>query len=223
VSFQLLCSLVASLLIVSRWIEWVYVIDLDRELFHVSTHSYLCLSNLPKNLEEVLGVSANFHISSAVRARLAWAIAVLDQTNAAGAGITTNILPPSSGNDGDSSAYFDLQPSMVVPKWSRKLDQRPFTTVARHTLNAMLEENAQLISQAQYAAPRDDFIFRETAFTILCICSCSPELLRITTRTNQTHKTMDAPFAMFKPSFNSLDGPEFASAAFSGYLLQCKQ
>jgi hypothetical protein len=213
----------------SRSIEWVYVIDLDRELFRVSKHSGFCLSNLPKDLEEalpdlpeaLLDLTVLHRFSPAVQARLTWGTENFDQTGVARASGRENVISPSNGQGDDGSAYFDLRPSIVVPRWSRVLHQCPITSVARHTLDALLGEHSQYFSQAQYTAPHDDdFIFREAAFIMLCICSCTPELLRITTRTQQTQKSMEAPFAMFKPSDNSINGPEFASAAFSGYHLR---
>jgi hypothetical protein len=177
---MLLCESGIPIADSSRYIEWIYVIDLDEERFHISDDSYFCLSNLPRDLKESLDASTALHKSAHRQVRPVQATETFSHTNATKVRTTTNNLPPSNGHDDGSATYFDLQPSIVVPRWSRVLDQRPITTVARHKLDAILEEHSQLFSQAQYAAQHDDFIFREAAFTILRLPGASSHHGKIT-------------------------------------------
>ncbi|KAH7402869.1 hypothetical protein BKA66DRAFT_436257 [Pyrenochaeta sp. MPI-SDFR-AT-0127] len=201
-------------------IKWVYVIDLDREIFCINGNSYFYLPTIPKHWVTLLENAERFHSAAFRQARLAW---IPEDENhigiAADTGITSSILPMLHTRGDNGSAYDELSTSFVAPKQSLLLSKRPITTVARHVLKAMLKNYSKLLRQAQYATPTEDFIFREAAYTLLCTCSCSPLLLRMVTRTRETEETLRAPFAMLQPLEHD-KVPEFASAIFQGYHLE---
>ncbi|CAO2657114.1 Nn.00g032400.m01.CDS01 [Neocucurbitaria sp. VM-36] len=201
------------------FIEWVYVIDLDREMFYVSKGSYFSLAKIPKTWVDMLDDAERFHSSACREAKLAWEPKGRDHTLVADNGITTAVLQPLDLPGDFSSAYSDLHATLVVPKQDIVSAERPIITVARHVVGAILEDHPQLLWQAQYANTVDEFLFHEVAFILLCTCSCSPELLRMAARTQQTDEALEAPFAMLQP-IGDHNRPMFASAVFQGYHLK---
>ena len=194
----------------------MYVLDLDQEAFYVSDNAHFPLDKIPEDWTKLVEELESCYSTASSEAGLAQA-----EENPTPQGATVDSIAAGIsllGVHQDSvPAYLDLHPSIVFPKQSSELSRRPVITVSRDVFDIIQEGYGSLLRKSRYTLSVEDFMFRETAFALLCICSGAPELLRMASRTQQTSETMKAPFAMLHPSSDNFSDTEFVSGIFRGY------
>lgn len=204
-----------------RFIEWVYIIDLDREEFYVSDNAYFGLADIracdswPKILEE----AARLHKDACEEAGLAWPRAhplnIQPSLPVIRAGVRARTDAPKT----TEIDYEALSVTIVQPKQSGGLLNRPSVAIARQVLSLFKSSFKSILKDAQQAALPHDSLFKEVAFIAISICSASPALLRMGAKLDPNDLTIDAPFSLFRPSSTRGKRPEFASSLFQGYHL----
>ncbi|KAF2818718.1 hypothetical protein CC86DRAFT_413608 [Ophiobolus disseminans] len=203
------------------FIEWVYVIDLDREEFYVSDHAYFSLPKIRSNdsWSKLLKEARMFHEQARTQAELGWPAAIPNGSCLSHSVITTGILPRFEPSDDANPEYYRLQATFVHPKKVSLLNKRPIVVIARQVFDLISSTHRQLLWDARHKSSPPDFLFREAAFILISVCSASPHLFRMGTRVEQTESTMTSPFAMLRPSPGISESSEFASNMFQGYHL----
>jgi hypothetical protein len=194
---------------------------LDREELYVSDHAHFSLAEIRTcgSWYNMLKEAAKLHKDALNQAVLAWPLAHPLDIQPSHRVMTTGIRAQMETPDTTMLDYQALGATVVQPKQSGTLLNRPIVAIARQVFDLFKSGFKTILWDAQYVAQPNDIIFREAAFIAISICSASPHLLRMGARLERNDLTVKSPFAVFRPSATSGKRPEFASSLFQGYRL----
>ncbi|KAI1275927.1 hypothetical protein F5Y07DRAFT_162130 [Xylaria sp. FL0933] len=147
------------------FIEWVYVFDLDREMFGIHGSAFYHLDKIRVDFENTLEEAQNFWLGK------------IDQ-NQVHESITTNDVPPTSLAHDPTPAFIQMKPTTVYPKRESRLNRMPAFVACKALFELLPVYYEQHIYQAQNSHVESDFLFRELVFALMCFASCSPAWVR---------------------------------------------
>ncbi|KAF2877221.1 hypothetical protein BDV95DRAFT_589833 [Massariosphaeria phaeospora] len=131
-------------------IEWVYIFDLDNELFTINNCVDYPLSDVPRHLQDHDPFDAWVASSPYEHPRLG---------------------QPSSNDT------IKLHATTIHPKTQSGLNKKPAFLACQRLFHAFQGDYQQHLWQASHDTPAAAFLFREVAFILLALASCSPELI----------------------------------------------
>ena len=141
------------------FIEWVYIFDLDREIFSVDYSAYLKLAVIPEDWIDALAKTGG--------RRLFLPDLLPD-------GAITSLVVESDPPDVElSRLYSELNTEIVTPKGINAFHptQRHEPLFHARIFQAFQRAHKQVLAHLLLGWKPDDFPFQEIAFTILCLAS----------------------------------------------------
>ncbi|KAI0809631.1 hypothetical protein GGR55DRAFT_158454 [Xylaria sp. FL0064] len=157
------------------FIEWVYVFDLDREMFGIHGSAFYHLDKIRVDFEDTLEEAQNFWLGK------------IDQ-NQVHESITTNDVHPTPLTHDPTAAFIQMSPTIIYPKRESRLNRIPAFVACKSLFELLPGYYTQYIHQAQNSHVESDFLFRELVFALMCFASCSPAWVRFMHTDNLLNK-----------------------------------
>ena len=145
--------------------RWVYVIDLDLELFVILDRVAFPLSDLPANSLDLLPKRKNRR--GQVERRQVYP------------SIKTCDIQPRRITYNTDHAFLQLNPTLVNPKTTASITIKPGVIICREVFNTFRQWYQGDLVRVRDTSLPNEFLFREFAFAILCLTTCSPDLFRM--------------------------------------------
>ncbi|KAI0556198.1 hypothetical protein F4679DRAFT_23113 [Xylaria curta] len=158
------------------WIEWFYVIDLDREIFEVNGACFYHLSKIPPEFEDLMEEAQKYWLGNVGHSDVHESI-------------TTNDVHSIPLTDNPTPAFLQMKPITVCPKHESRLNRMPAFVACKRLYELFLTEHEKGIRQAQDTHIESDFLFRELVFALMCFASCSPAWVRLISTANMMVQT----------------------------------
>ncbi|KAI1305420.1 hypothetical protein F5Y03DRAFT_355827 [Xylaria venustula] len=197
------------------FIEWIYVIDLDREIFGIQGVCFYHLADIPPNFEDLMEEAQDYWLGNVGK----------DEIHKS---ITTNDLPPTPLTCNSTPAFLQMKPMTVSSKQHSSLNRMPAFVVCKRLYEVFTDIYDQKIRHAQDCDA--EFPFRELVFALMCFASCSPGWVRLISVSNFSHQESSSCWKIINTvrefgygvivDHDSRDPKEFISRFLRGYHLQ---
>ncbi|RWA04453.1 hypothetical protein EKO27_g10652 [Xylaria grammica] len=158
-------------------IDWIYVIDLDRELFGIHNACFYHLSKIPPRFEQLMEEAQNYWLGLVGRNDVHESIAASD------------VRQPTPLAHDPTPAYMEMKPITIYPKQKSMLNCMPAFVVCERIYRFFVALYGECMCQAQDFGVESDFRFRELVFALMCLTSCSPEWVRLISTSNMLIKS----------------------------------
>ncbi|KAI1119766.1 hypothetical protein F5Y10DRAFT_291013 [Nemania abortiva] len=152
-------------------VEWIYIVDLDRELFGIQNVCYYHLSKVTTDFEDTMEDAQRYWLGYLGRNEIHESIA-------------TNDIHLTPLTDDPTPVFLQMQPTTIYPKQESSLNRMPTFVACKRVYRLFLSKYEKHIRQAQDSHTESDFLFRELVFAIMCFTSCSPEWVRLIAAAN---------------------------------------
>ncbi|GAW18670.1 hypothetical protein ANO14919_081510 [Xylariales sp. No.14919] len=147
-------------------LDWVYVIDLDRELFGINNDCFYHLSKIPPHFEQLMEEARNYWLGL-----VGW--------NDVHESIAASDVQPTPLAHDPTPAYMEMKPTTIYPKQKSILNCMPAFLACERIYRLFVSLYRGHMCQAQDFGVESDFRFRELVFALMCLTSCSPEWVRL--------------------------------------------
>jgi hypothetical protein len=187
--------------------EWVYVVDLDAELLIVNNCCYFRMDKLTADWTHLIPRAQKY---------------LFDPTNSATIhpSITdyrTKFRTAALGYD-PKPGYERLNPLIFEAKRASGLNRKPHVVLCKKLYEKLVRDyNERMTFKNDTIMEGDDFLFREIIFALLCLSSCSTELVRLAPSDTFTRNPNRLHVAAIKTEKS--EEPEFVSSLFEGFHL----
>lgn len=193
------------------FIEYVYVFDLDQERFSCNNCGYFKLDKLTQDWIKINGEVLFFGDES-------------DEGETVDDSITTPASQRVPLSSDPEPLYAKLNAETSSPKpfegTSEKLTQKPGFITSSKFFDVFLQEHKASICEARDQGHESDFLFGEISFALLCLASCSSELVRYVSTTKLVTEKKSDYAVLTTPDSES--SQEFVSKLAHGYHLEGK-
>ncbi|KAF2750127.1 hypothetical protein M011DRAFT_231055 [Sporormia fimetaria CBS 119925] len=205
--------------------EWCYTVDLDREAFIVNLCCMFDLRHVPSCWQSLLPQAKQYFFGNEAARVHESILPKADRT------CLSNLQASPQEH---LSSYLRLNPTVLEPLRKSHLNRQPHFAVGKHLFDWFTRSsgyNDIISTAAKTALHTTEVLFRESVFILLCLASCSTELVRLIPSTNIIFPRQDkGHFLWDEPKFvgiNHGDNPtskspsdfEFASRPFEGFHL----
>ncbi|KAI1366739.1 hypothetical protein F5Y08DRAFT_117481 [Xylaria arbuscula] len=156
-------------------IEWVYVFDLDRELFSVQNCCFFHMSKISsQTFEDLMEQSQEYWFGNLSDSEVHESIATGD-------------IRPTTLTHNPSPAFLQMTPTTINPRHESKLNHMPAYEACEFLYNTFISYHKDELLEALNSRAESDFLFRQFVFAMLCFASCSPEWVRLVSTSNMLH------------------------------------
>ncbi|KAF2110453.1 hypothetical protein BDV96DRAFT_584025 [Lophiotrema nucula] len=190
------------------WIEYIYIINLDREIFSVNGSSHFKLSSVPGDFDDLLDDAKKYNTGD------------LEAKEVHGS-ITSKTLSKADPKPEDVADYARLDAVLVQAKRPSTHTRKPLAILCWELFSELLLKYRDLIWQAMNTSHEKEYLFREVAFAFLCLATSSPALVRLARKCKPDAYTN--PYGLMGRGNSSGRKREFVSALFEGYHLSDKE
>ncbi|KAF2676383.1 hypothetical protein K458DRAFT_396958 [Lentithecium fluviatile CBS 122367] len=116
-----------------------------------------------------------------------------------------------------SDKYGRLSPRVVEPKRASNLNRKPHFALCKKLFGVLVEKHDDpLTLTGDTAMDESEFLFQEMVFSMLCLASCSTELVRLASSTELTRRPKWPYAAVWTGNGNQ---GEFLASIFQGFHL----
>lgn len=186
--------------------EWIYVIDLDKERLIVNGCCYFHLAEITPSWQDLLPEARKYFFGE------------LDR-DAIHSSIAEDEAPASVLDYDPSVKYQQLNPSIIEPKRISQLNRKPHFVMCKRLFEVLVKKyNDPMTATNDTVTDKSDFLFRELIFAMLCLASCSTDLVRLVSGRHIIHKSGWRFAGILKDP-----QPEFTASIFQGFHLPDKQ
>ncbi|KAJ8127722.1 hypothetical protein O1611_g5914 [Lasiodiplodia mahajangana] len=189
------------------FIEWVYLIDLDREQFGIHGSCFYHLSKVPPFFEDIMEDAQDYWLGKLRQ----------DEVHES---ITTDDIHPSPLTDDPTPAFLQMHPTTIHPRQESMLNRMPTFVACKRLYDAFVERFHKHIHQAQSINTESDFLFRELVFALMCFASCSPEWVRFMPTAHMKGEFIDGSKSWSYGAVRSYDNAEWEPKEFMTGFLQ---
>ncbi|KAI0913057.1 hypothetical protein F4823DRAFT_103394 [Ustulina deusta] len=191
------------------WIEWVYVFDLDREMFGIHGACFFHLFRTPPHFENFMEEGQNYWLGKVGQ-------------NEVHESITTDDIHPTPLANNPTPAFLQMKPTTIYPKQESRLNRMPAFVACKRLYELFLKSYGNHIRLAQDAHVESDFLFRELVFAMMCFASCSPAWIRLVSTANMMYEgaRMDWGYGVILDHGVTREPKEFITRFLRGYHLE---
>ncbi|KAI0490091.1 hypothetical protein F4859DRAFT_179230 [Xylaria cf. heliscus] len=192
------------------FIQWIYTIDLDKEIFVIHGSSFFHLAKIPSHFLDLMEEAQEYWLGNVCQ-------------NKVHESITTPDIHPTPLTSNPTPAFLQMKPTTIYPKQRSRLNDMPAFVACKSLYGLLLRSYKHTIPFARDCHFESDILYRELVFALLCLASCSPALVRLIATENMKYHgatSNDWSYGVILDHGATREPKEFVTRFLRGYHLE---